>query len=31
VPFSLRLGDGQLTRIFPGMENIQITYRRCRL
>jgi hypothetical protein len=31
VPFSLRLGNGQLTRLFPGMDNIQITYRRCRL
>lgn len=30
VPFSLRLGNGQLTRLFPGMDNIQITYRRCR-
>ena len=32
VQFSLRLPeDGRLTRIFPGMDNIEINYRRCRL
>jgi hypothetical protein len=32
VQFSLRLSeDGLLTRIFPGMDDIQINYRRCRL
>ena len=32
VQFSLRLPeDGRLVRIFPGMDDIQINYRRCRL
>jgi hypothetical protein len=32
VQFSLRLPeDGRLTRIFPGMDDIEINYRRCRL
>ena len=31
VQFSLRLPeDGRLTRIFPGMDDIEINYRRCR-
>jgi hypothetical protein len=32
VQFSLRVpADNQLTRIFPGMEGIEINYRRCPL
>jgi hypothetical protein len=32
VQFSLRVrADDQLTRVFPGMEGIEINYRRCRL
>ena len=32
VQFSLRLpGEDRLTRIFPGMDDIEINYRRCRL